>query len=273
LKNDLGLNPGEAFLDWLTACLSRAGVSTLADLERKLAAVPPSLRRRDGTPLTDVERCGRLAMIAADVTTETKVELPKMASLYWADPANVNPACFARASMSIPLFFKPYRVGDCPQSEGHRRAWKALAGYEGALPREVYFIDGGIMSNFPINLFHQPHRVPSAPTFGAKIGIDRSRPAVIGSPAQLLGAIFDAARHTLDYDFIIQNPDYHHLVKMIDTGAHNWLDFALSAEAKVDLFAIGAEAAAQFLCGFDWEGYKKIRRDLSEAVRKSWQMG
>ncbi len=271
LKQDLGLNPGEKFLEWLTGCLAEAGVRTLADLEAKLAAVP-SLVHRLGLPLEPSECGGRLAMIAADVTTETKVELPKMASLYWSDPARVNPACFARASMSIPLFFRPYRVGDLPHSEGHRRAWEAHAGYRGELPREVYFIDGGIMSNFPINLFHTPDRVPYAPTFGAKIGIDRSAPLAITSPAKLVGAIFDAARHTLDYDFILRNPDYHHLVKMIDTGSHNWLDFALPNEAKVDLFARGAEAAAEFLCGFDWEGYKKVRADLASAVRKSRQM-
>ena len=135
-----------------------------------------------------------------------------------------------------------------------------------------YFIDGGIMSNFPINLFHTPDRVPAAPTFGAKIGIDRSKPLAIATPAQLVGAIFDAARHTLDYDFIIRHPDYHHLVKMIDTGSHNWLDFAMAEEAKVDLFATGAEAAADFLCGFDWPAYKKLREDLAAAVRKSRAM-
>ena len=270
LKQDLGLNPGDKFLAWLTDSLGAVGVRPTAALLRNLGSTRQGLRRRDGEPLTETQRCGRLAMIAADVTTETKVEFPKMAKLYWPDPAATNPACFARASMSIPFFFKPFRVRDCPCSEACRPDWEKLAGYRGELPKSVYFVDGGIMSNFPINLFHQAHRVPSAPTFGAKIGIDRSKPMAITKPAQLIGCVFDAARHTLDYDFILQNPDYHHLVKMIDTHDHNWLNFSLSNEDKTDLFAIGAEAAAQFLDGFDWENYKNIRRALAEAVKQSF---
>ncbi|MGH8663520.1 MAG: patatin-like phospholipase family protein [Burkholderiales bacterium] len=269
LKEDLGLNPGDKFLQWLTEALGAVGIRTYADLVQKLHATPHGLHRRDGEELLESQRCGRLAMIAADVTTETKVELPKMAHLYWADPASMNPACFARASMSIPLFFKPFQVCDCPQAQALRADWEKLAGYLGELPKEVFFVDGGIMSNFPINLFHQPHRVPSAPTFGAKIGIDRSKPVAITKPAQLVGCIFDAARHTLDYDFILKNPDYRHLVKMIDTGDHNWLNFSMSNDDKLDLFAIGAAAAAEFLGGFDWENYKSIRRDLAEAFKKS----
>jgi NTE family protein len=271
LKQNLGLNPGDKFLAWLTAALASVGIRTTADLLRKLNTAPPGLRRRDGGELSETQRCGRLAMIAADVTTETKVELPKMAKLYWPDPAAVNPACFARASMSIPLFFEPFKVRDCPCSDAQRAEWEALAGYLGELPKEVVFVDGGIMSNFPINVFHQAHRVPSAPTFGAKIGIDRSKPVAIEKPAQLVGSVFDAARHTLDYDFILRNPDYRHLVKMIDTGEHNWLNFSLSEQDKTDLFARGAEAAAEFLESFDWENYKSIRHDLAEAVKKSWE--
>jgi NTE family protein len=189
-----------------------------------------------------------------------------MAPLYWAEPDLVNPALFARASMSIPLFFHPFRVTDCPQDDA---AWSELAHYHGELPHSVMFMDGGIMSNFPINLFHQPYRVPMAPTFGAKIGVDRDRPATIEKPAELLGAVFDAARHTLDFDFIIQNPDYQHLVTMIDTGPHNWLNFALSDADKVDLLARGAKAAADFLCGFEWANYKKIRQGIADAFNMS----
>jgi NTE family protein len=34
------------------------------------------------------------------------------------------------------------------------------------------FMDSGTMSNFPINVFHQPYRIPTAPTFDAKIRLD-----------------------------------------------------------------------------------------------------
>lgn len=111
--------------------------------------------------------------------------------------------------------------------------------------------------------------MPTSPTFGAKIGIDREQPAVISKPSQLLGAVFDAARHTLDFDFISRNPDYKHLVAMIDTGDHNWLDFTMADQAKLDLFARGAQAAAKFLCEFNWEKYKTIRKGIAEAFLAS----
>jgi NTE family protein len=264
LKEDLGLNPGNEFLKWLRRELAKVGISTNAQLQQRIDTVPPGLRRRDGTSLAGADCRGSLAMVAADITTETKVVFPKMAPLYWEEPDDVSPACFARASMSIPLFFQPYRVA-CPQSDAAAQAWRALAGYEGKLPREAIFMDGGIMSNFPINLFHRPYQVPDAPTFGAKIGVDRAEPRQITSPAKLLGAVFDAARHTLDYDFIMQNPDYKHLVAMIDTGDHNWLNFSMHEDDKVDLFQRGAAKAAEFLETFAWYDYRKIRADLRQA--------
>lgn len=270
LRDDLGLHPGDEFLRWLTDALERAGVRTTRDLHEKLANVPPSLRVRNGiranTALSDQEKEGRLAMVAADVTTETKVEFPRMAHLYWDTPDEISPACYARASMSIPFFFHPYRVSACPQDT--QEQWRR-AGYCGSLPQEVTFMDGGIMSNFPINLFHEPDGVPLAPTFGVKIGINRKAPTKIDKPAQLLTAIFDAARHTLDEDFIAQNPDYQQLVEMIDTGHHNWLNFTMEDNDKRDLFARGAQAAARFLCKFDWKDYKKTREGIAAAFMMS----
>lgn len=125
------------------------------------------------------------------------------------------------------------------------------------------------MSNFPIDLFHKKNSVPAAPTFGAKIGTNRKEPRDIAGPGALAGAIFDSARHTLDFDFIKRNPNYRFLVSEIDTGDHHWLDFDLSQSAKVDLFRRGAECAASFLCKFDWKQYKKIRQSLAEAHRES----
>jgi len=265
LRDNLGLNPGTKFFDWLKIELEKVGIDTNADLSRRLQTVPRGLRLREertDTALKPDDMYGKLIMIAADITTETKVEFPRMAELYWTYPDRITPAYFARASMSIPFFFHPFQVDSCPQNA---KKWAELAGYHGTLPETVLFIDGGIMSNFPINVFHQPYRVPASPTFGAKIGQDRAQAAVITKPSQLLGAIFDAARHTLDFDFISQNPDYQHLVAMIDTGDHNWLNFSMDDKSKIDLFARGAKKAAEFLQKFDWKKYKQIRRGIAEA--------
>jgi NTE family protein len=121
------------------------------------------------------------------------------------------------------------------------------------------------MSNFPIDLFHKPNRTPTVPTFGVKLGTDKRLTRSIEKPTHLASAVFNSARHCLDYDFIARNPDYKQLVKCIDTGNHNWLDFETRDDDKVDLFLRGARAAAEFLKDFDWKQYKEVRAQMAKA--------
>lgn len=268
LNRDLGLNPGENFRLWLVDLLRRHGVLTCADLDRRMATLPEGLRHRDGRPI-DIEEAGSVVkLVSAEITTESKVVFPEMAARYFADPAAVSPAEFVRASMSIPFFFTPYRVSALPRSPGlAKRLWKGKSGIEVAtaaqIPSEVTFVDGGVMSNFPIALFHDTTKVPAAPTLGVKLGLSNRANRVDG-PLSLLGAIFNSARHCLDYDFITQNPDYSHLVRCIPVDDFNWLDFRMPEERKIALFKAGALAAAEFVAGFDWPEYRAIRaRSLS----------
>nr|WP_225937137.1 patatin-like phospholipase family protein [Myxococcus sp. RHSTA-1-4] len=257
----LGLNPGQAFYDWMVSNLEQRGIFTVQDLDERMKAQPQGLRRRDGQALSPDDCEAHLALIAAEVTTETKVEFPRMAKLFWKNWEEENPALFVRASMSVPFFFYPLTVElpDLSPEELQQR-W-ALASFADIHPREkVHLVDGGIMSNFPINLFHVPG-VPSAPTFGARLGMRKKH--TIQKPAELGRAIFDSARHCLDYDFILQHRDYKHLLTTIDTGPHGWLDFNLSKEAQVDLFARGVKAGAAFLNAFNWEDYKEEREKLA----------
>jgi NTE family protein len=263
LQSDLGLNPGNAFTEWLVKVLEKEGIFNLMDFQKRLQTVPEGLKLRSGKPFDKpVEQLFRLAIIAADVTTETKVEFPRMAELYWSDVGNVNPAVFARASMSIPYFFHPMKVKRIPKGPDAEKRWEMLASYhigeEGRLPTEVSFIDGGIMSNFPIDVFHNIKKVPDAPTFGVKLELDK-RLSTIDGPLKLLGTIFNAARHTLDYDFIHRNPDYSKLVTWIPAKGFNWLDFNMSDDKKLKLFLEGAHCAAKFLSTFDWGEYKILR--------------
>ncbi|MEN8148777.1 MAG: patatin-like phospholipase family protein [Planctomycetota bacterium] len=262
LRDDLGLNPGHVFRRWVKGVLAEAGIDTVADLEARMRDLPADLQRRDGTPVSVEEAAPKLAIIAADISTETRVEFPDMADLYFADPKGVNPARMVRASMSIPAFFEPLKVRNVPRDPGARARWADKAGYHGKLPREVCFVDGGIMSNFPIDVFHAPG-VPAAPTLGVKLGTERAKPNRVKRPLQLLGAVFNSARHTLDYEFIRRNPDYRNLVAFIPTGDHNWLNFFMKRKDKVDLFRRGVETAVDFLLSFDWEAYKTQRATMA----------
>ena len=261
INDHLGLNPGNAFLEWVEKQLEDAGIKSVVDLERQMTC--PELFLRTGKKLAKKACRGRLAVVAADLSTGTKAIFPEMADLYWPRPRMQNPARFVRASMSIPGFFHPMRVEGIPQGEDAIKKWSDRAGYKGLLPEQVLFVDGGIISNFPIDLFHST-RAPMAPTLGVKLGVDRSKPVEIQKPTHLLGAVFNAARQGADYGFLSRHPDYQHLVAFIQTGDHHWLDFYMEPESKIDLFARGVEAAIQFLMKFDWDDYKHIRRRLLE---------
>lgn len=268
LRDDLGLNPGTAFERWIEDLLRAEGIVSSTQLNARMNTLPQGLRTRAGDLLTSETISARLAIIAADISTETKVEFPRMAPLYWRDPGDVNPAIFVRASMAIPFFFQPLRVKPLPRGPQMENLWRELAGYsiknEGGIPADALFVDGGIMSNFPIDVFHDYGKVPRAPTFGVKLELDRRRKQIDG-PIALLLAMFNSARHTLDYDFLHHNPDYCKLVTWIPAKGYDWLDFSMSDQDKAGLFLEGANCAAEFLRQFDWDCYKNIRKGMMDA--------
>ena len=260
--DDLGLNPGDDFLNWLTRFLNDNGVKTQADLKNHFEKVPDDLKIRPGIPKTIEGLQPRLAIISADLITETKVEFPGMASLFWANPDEVNPALYVRASMSIPYFFNPLRIVNIPGGTAAAKNWNDLVSFTGEPPQECVFVDGGILSNFPIDVFHKWNSVPRLPTFGIRLGDNRNVANKISSPTNLFGAMFNSTRHLHDYDFLLKNPDYRLLIEKIDIGEHDWLNFGITDDAKLDLFKRGAQAAERFLRAFDWNGYKNIRAQL-----------
>jgi NTE family protein len=270
----LGLSPGDRFEAWLSDVLKKAGIVTAQDLRNRMRELPPGLKKRTGEVLTADEADAYLAIVSADVTTETKVEFPKMAPLYWMKSEEKSPSLWVRASMSIPYFFKPYVADRIPRGDSSIALWKELAHLDwnpGEIPASCTLVDGGIMSNFPIDLFHANDTVPLAPTFGVKLGGSKRQLHRITNPFNLGGAAFNAARHTLDYDFIARHPDYQKLVAHVDTSGFNWLDFEMEDGEKITLFIRGARAASAFLEGFDWGKYKIIRTESARAYLAAQQ--
>ncbi len=268
LRRHLGLNPGTGFEMWLEECLRDAGIETLSDL-RKIRGRIPVLYDR-GNDNAEISRVPGLQIIASDITTKSKIVFPEMAELYWKDPEQVNPAGFVRASMSIPYFFYPYRVDNIPgagkreerRQPGSSSGWKRHAGYYGEIPETVYFVDGGLLSNFPINAFHISTGIPKKPTFGVKLSAWRKSYSKITTPGNMTAAMVATMRQLHDYDFLVRNPDYNRLICHIDADTgYNWLDFGMDAETQSALFLLGAEKAVQFLEKFDWQEYKEIRKN------------
>jgi NTE family protein len=171
--------------------------------------------------------------------------------------------------MSIPFFFTPFRISDIPGGTDAWERWSNMTGLRASVPQEVMFMDGGIISNFPIDIFHDNFNIPVSPTFGIKLGYDKSEINQNDKVFSLIGSIFNTSRFAYDFEFLQKNPDFKHLIGYINTGEHNWLDFGLTEDAKVDLFIRGAQTAAAFLNSFKWEDYKKIREEKSAYYKKS----
>lgn len=285
------LNRGEVFLAWMDGLLRsfnqgqplnvgtlRQRMNDLPELQVSPAADPDDFAHLPrklwadtaaGRRYLPASRPDQLCVVATDISTETKVAFPRMAQLYWDDPDQVNVALFARASMSIPGFFATFQVPSLPADRARPRwqeatAWPARCFEGDFLPATHHFVDGAVLSNFPIDAFHNPVRVPLRPTLGVKLQWDEHRHDIHGL-MDVLGQSFSTARQVLDSEFIAKHPDYSKLVAYIDTLDIGWLDFAMSKANKLRLFRMGAEAAVQFLQGFDWQDYKRIRRLLLEA--------
>ena len=257
---ETGFNPGDEFYRWLETLLTQVGIETARDLEQRMNSFPKELLKNSP------KLRAKLAIVAADITTETKVVFPDMADLYFDRPERVSPAKFVRASMSIPLFFKPLVVdcSDLPRKDpDFILKWRTKADFLGKIPEKVSFVDGGIMSNFPIDIFHEKNRIPNRPTFGVRLGIDRIRCRPTDDMLSIFMACFDGARNIRDYEIIKANDDFSQLISYVDIDSHNWLNFNLSDNDKLDLFKRGAQAAALFLSNFDWGGYKQLRKNLA----------
>ena len=276
---DLGLNPGNDFLDWIDKALLENGIRSLADLEKHRLKLPGLVNSISGK---QIKREAGLKIIASDITSKSKITFPEMAELYWEKPDDVSPSMFVRASMSIPFFFKPMVVNNIPNAGATedpdlprtQTRWRKHTGYRGIIPQTVHFVDGGMLSNFPINVFHRDG-VPAKPTFGARLSTWRQEAQEVKSIGNFCGAMISTMRQLHDYDFILKNADYKQLICNIDCDAQldaqgnrmfNVLDFDMPAETQTELFRLGAAKAVEFLDAFNWEHYKNTRKQVTQVT-------
>ncbi len=263
LKKKLGINPGSNFEDWITSELKKAGVVTLKDLNELRQKLPEGLV--NVLDASNSAIAAKVAIITSEITTHTKAEFPRMAELYWKDVSSVSPAKFVRASMSIPFFFEPFELNDLPGAgtSNHPR-WDQYAKYFGPVPDSVKFVDGGLLSNFPIDVFHRKDsQVPRMPTFGVRLSTYRDDFSKTASVMGMSSAMISTMRQIYDYDFLLRNPDFSRLICRIDADLKfNWLNFNMKPEDQVALFNLGAMKAMNFIETFNWDEYKQIRAKL-----------
>ncbi len=268
-----GLNPGSAFYSWIETLLTKEGIQSVSGLIARQKLEAQKIKLRIDHPLGLQEIGPRLSIIASDITTQAKVEFPLMAGMYWPDQeaGDVNPAQFVRASMSIPFFFKAHavKISD-PSNALLREEWKKQLNYTGPIPLQALFVDGGLLSNFPINIFYNPKvEIARMPTLGILLEDEDFKPKdQFDSLGSFVWAMVNTLRYNYDKDFMLKHNDFEKTIGRIDVKDFNWLKFNLTEKEKEELFRKGAEAARDFIRGFDWENYKLERRKMTEALKK-----
>jgi NTE family protein len=277
LKNSgFGINPGDFFYDWIKQQLIDNGVSTVTDLNNKASSnnsLVPGLHLRNDNPegLKGLE--GDVTFITSDLVSQNKIQFPEMWPLFRKNIDDLQPAGFIRASMSIPVFFESYFINNIPcKDDDIKKLWMDKFG-ESDPPSIARFVDGGILSNFPINLFYNPKVLtPRLPSFG--IDLDDSVPGDKGkhaqdwSPLGYFGRIFNTIRFYYDKDFLIKNKVFKKGIGTIHLNGYNWLNFFLTDQDKINMFVKGAQAAKDFLLNFDWYDYKEDRDKMRKELLK-----
>ncbi len=275
LKNSgYGINPGDYFYDWIKKELIANGVTTVSELKNKAGKLPdfhlrvPHKDNLDG--LT-----GDVTFIASELVTQNKIQFPEMCYLFREakDIDMLQPAGFIRASMSIPVFFESYIINDIPCTlDSIRQLWLEKMG-EADPPGTARFVDGGMLSNFPINIFYNPKiMIPRLPAFGIDLDdslpADKTKTATSWTLGGYMGRMFNTIRSYYDKDFLLQNKMFSKGIGKIHLSKFNWLNFFMKPEEKIEMFVLGAQAACEFLKNFNWEEYKNNRMEMHIELNK-----
>lgn len=291
-----GINPGREFHKWMEDILQRNHVATSADLQAAMKQRTDGLSLRPERMAQNIEGDNTdvaapfLTIVASDITTQTKVEFPLQAKDYWQDPNTVSPADYVRASMAIPIFFEPFKVTVAQQVQNISRLQQQKATAVDKTNQDakiVSFVDGGILSNFPINVFHNPNiKVARMPTFGVKLEDEKhikpgeenkAKPKLL----TFLGQVFSTIRFYYDRDFLKRNEIYEKSIAHVDVAGFNWLNFGMDYATQKKLFIQGATAAKTFFLGgeiwvdgvkkdfdaYDWETFKGIRTKVLAEIK------
>lgn len=261
-----GLNPGEEFETWLRVTFSKLGVDSVIQLDDRLEELARRLRdatTSDGQkkPFAALKSSELLKIVATAQPAGIKFTFPEDMRYIHNSYSSLTPASFVRASMSVPAFFQP-KYFEVDRQNWAARVATALGSSEAdeiveELKRRsnVAFVDGGLLSNLPLDAFS---RIPGVPTLAisltTKVSADKTEyryRASLRGVLTDLQLLLNAMRRQRDRDALErarQSPEASliHITK-IDTGNANWLNFSMSQAEMGDLFLAGLGAAKNYV--------------------------
>lgn len=221
LALEKGVYEGKYLHGWLADQLEDLGVRTFADLkltEPWAQKLPP-------------ERRYRLVVVASDVSKGRMMRFPWDYKDYGLDPDEQSVADAVRASMSIPFFYEPVNLNG------------------------RYLVDGGLLSNFPINIFDD---VTEWPTFGIKLSAKAdafTKMNPVTNPVDYTLAILDTALSAHD-QMHIDDPCTQERTIFVDTFDMKATNFSITKAEQIRLYESGKKYAKAFLKDWDYKAYK-----------------
>ena len=237
-----GIYEGRYLVEWLDGILMDLGARTFGDLriEDPNSSLPP-------------ERAYKLVIMTSDVTRGRLVRLPWDYPKYGLDADEQLVADAVRASMSIPFFYEPQRFyGRDEQGERVRS----------------FMVDGGMLSNFPIEVFDRTDgKPPRWPTFGIKLSSKPSAPELqrfeVNGALGLAKAMVGTMTNFHD-QMHIDDPSVLARTMFVDTQHVKATDFDIDEPQQDMLFTNGERGAGKFLSGWDFERYvEEFRSDTT----------
>jgi NTE family protein len=240
-----GIYEGHFFEAWLRGLLAAKGKKTFADLLNKEHVDDPK----------DSPYRYQLRVIASDITRHRMLVLPQDIAHYEefdGDPDRLDIAHAVRMSMSIPFFFEPVELTckdeQFPRTE-EEQAQEAATGRRIVFTpkqRRCYIVDGGVLSNFPVDLFDAPPtRAPRWPTFGFKlVAPNDDEPSRINGPISLFAALFTTMMEAHDQRHMEEETAVRTI--RIRTEQVRTTQFDLSPEESDALYGRGRQGAKEF---------------------------
>ncbi|WP_099469362.1 patatin-like phospholipase family protein [Konateibacter massiliensis] len=233
-----GIYSADYFEEWLTGLLKKKGKVTFGDIK------------------TDYHPCGetpyRLQITASDLTDKRLLILPNDLKDFCIEPDSFPIAKAVRMSMSIPIFYEPYRLTGC---DG----------------RVHYIVDGGLLSNYPIWIFDKTKSYPQCSTVGFKFvgstakGNEADEKNSKMNIMEYIMSLVSTALNAKDKQYIsASRGDFQRTVTIpttieIDGKEKNIgaTDFGITKEESEALFYNGVDAARKFLEAWNYEEWKK----------------
>jgi len=234
LVRETSMYRGDEAYDWIRSELKNLGVTSFGDLVIDGDHLPAGPRYK-------------LVVTVADLTAAQLVRLPwDYQRLYGLDPDEQLVADAVRASMAIPFFYRPVKLN-------------------GAGGATSTLVDGGVLSNFPIDTFDRPDgKPPRWPTFGI---------TVLPRPSEGIGAVMPALKPLRLFEqtalleslltTMLAGHDQTHLSKpwvaaraiLVESANVGVLDFDSPKGRLEELYDNGYAAAELFLSTWDWPAY------------------